>query len=360
MKKILCLIDGLGSGGAQRQLVGLANLLKEKGYDVLFVWYHPSEFYRDFLEIKNIRYRQIEASNVFQKFLRIRKTIMDFQPEAIVSYIDGPNMAVCFMKMCGLKSRVIVSERAVLQKITPHQKRKFFFYRWADYIVSNAQEQTELIKKNFPHLMHKAVTIRNFVDTSTFLSAKVVNNTEDIKMLVVGRLAPQKNIIHFMEAVKIVQDKGVQLRVKWFGGESFGHQEYINEVKAKFAEMKLGGTFQILPPTNDILSEYQSCDVFCLPSLFEGFPNVVCEAMSCGKPILCSDVNDNAVIVHDKENGYLFNPKSVDDMTEKIMAFCSLTREQRLDMGRKSREIALANLSGESFVEKYIKLIESR
>ena len=149
MKKILCLIDGLGSGGAQRQLVGLANLLKEKGYDVLFVWYHPSEFYRDFLEIKNIRYRQIEASNVFQKFLRIRKTIMDFQPEAIVSYIDGPNMAVCFMKMCGLKSRVIVSERAVLQKITPHQKRKFFFYRWADYIVSNAQEQTELIIYNF-------------------------------------------------------------------------------------------------------------------------------------------------------------------------------------------------------------------
>lgn len=360
MKRILCLIDGLGSGGAQRQLVGLAALLKDKGYDVLFVWYHKSDFFRGFLEENHVNHEQIHATNIFQKFWGVRKVIRNFKPDVIVSYIDGPNMAVCFLKMLGLKSTVIVSERAVLQKITPHQKRKFFFYRWADYVVSNAGEQTELINKNFQFLKHKTVTIRNFVDTSAFVPSETVRNTKDIQMLAVGRLAPQKNLIRFMEAVQKIQERGVPLRVKWFGGGSLRHQEYIDKVKAKYDEMNLGDTFLILPPTNDILSEYQSCDVFCLPSLFEGFPNVVCEAMSCGKPILCSDVNDNAVVVHDKDNGYLFNPQSVDDMTEKILTFCFLSREQRLEMGRKSRDIALASLSGESFVEKYIKLIESR
>ena len=47
--KVLCLIDGLGSGGAQRQLVGLASLLKKEGYDVLVVYYHGDHFFVPFL-----------------------------------------------------------------------------------------------------------------------------------------------------------------------------------------------------------------------------------------------------------------------------------------------------------------------
>ena len=195
MKRILCLIDGLGSGGAQRQLVGLANLLKDKGYNVLFVWYHRSDFYKKFLDDNGLKYKQIYAENIFQKFLKVKKVISRFNPDATISYLGGPNKATCLLKMMGLKSTVIVSERAVLQKIDRNQRIKFFLYKWADYIVSNAQEQTELINRNFPSLQNKTVTIRNFVDTSTFSPADVVKNTEGIQMLVVGRLAPQKNLI---------------------------------------------------------------------------------------------------------------------------------------------------------------------
>lgn len=358
MKKVLCLIDGLGSGGAQRQLVGLANLLKGKGYDVLFVWYHKSDFYRKFLEDNGVKYKQIHAENIFQKFLRVRNVISRFKPDVTISYLGGPNKATCLLKMLGLKSKVIVSERAVLQKIDRNQKIKFFLYRWAECIVSNAQEQTDLINRNFPSLRNKTVTIRNFVDTSSFVPSDVIKETDDIQMLVVGRLAPQKNIISFMQAVKNVQNSGISLYVKWIGGQSHGKEEYVKEMMTKYKDMSFGDTFKFLPPTRDVIAEYQACDVFCLPSLFEGFPNVVCEAMSCGKPIVCSDVNDNAVIVHHNENGLLFDPKSVEDMTEKIMKFCQLSKKERIEMGKKSREIALDNLSGESFVNKYIELIE--
>lgn len=358
MKKVLCLIDGLGSGGAQRQLVGLANLLKGKGYDVLFVWYHKSDFYKNFLDENRVNYKQIHATNIFQKFWGVKKIVDSFKPDTIISYIDGPNMAACLLKAFRLKSTVVVSERAVLQQINAHQKRKFFLYKWADYIVSNAQEQTDLINRYFPSLRNKTVTIRNFVDTTVFTPSDVTKDTNDIKMLVVGRLAPQKNIIRFMQAIKNVQNSRIPLYVKWVGGHSHGKEEFVKKMMTKYKEMSFGDTFKFIPPTNDILTEYQACDVFCLPSLFEGFPNVVCEAMSCGKPILCSDVNDNAVIVHDKENGLLFDPQSIDDMTEKIMRFCKLSLNERIEMGMNSRKIALDNLSGESFVNKYIELIE--
>ena len=45
MKKIVCLIDDLCPGGAQRQLVGLAYLLKESGYDIFVMTYHNDSFY---------------------------------------------------------------------------------------------------------------------------------------------------------------------------------------------------------------------------------------------------------------------------------------------------------------------------
>lgn len=358
MKKVLCLIDGLGSGGAQRQLVGLANLLQCKGYDVLFVWYHKKDFYRKDLEINGIKYEQIHAKDVFRKFWRIKKVINCFKPDVVISYLGGPNKASCFLKILGLRSKVIVSERAVLQKIDRNQKIKFFLYHWADYIVSNAQEQTDLINRNFSSLQNKTVTIRNFVDTKYFCPSKNQTEHDGIHILVVGRIAKQKNIERFMRAVNIAISHGTNIFVKWYGGTSFGQENYKEEVEKLRQEDRLSERFVFYPPSNNILEEYQQCDVFCLPSLFEGFPNVVCEAMSCGKPVLCSDVNDNAVIVHDKENGFLFDPKSVDDMAEKMEIFCNLSKDERLEMGKRSREIAIESLSGESFVSKYINLIE--
>ena len=50
MKKILLFTDSIGAGGAQRQLVGLAYLLKDKGYHVKVCTYHHSDFYKSYLD----------------------------------------------------------------------------------------------------------------------------------------------------------------------------------------------------------------------------------------------------------------------------------------------------------------------
>ena len=110
-------------------------------------------------------------------------------------------------------------------------------------------------------------------------------------------------------------------------------------------------------PISNIQEEYRKADVFCLPSLYEGFPNVLCEAMSCGKPVLCSRVYDNPNIVHEGENGLLFDPLNVDDMAATIERYLDLPQEQKDKMGRKSREIAVEMFSGESFIQKYVAIL---
>lgn len=50
MKKVLCLIDTLGMGGAERQMIGLALFLKEKGYHVDLVTYYDHDFYAELVD----------------------------------------------------------------------------------------------------------------------------------------------------------------------------------------------------------------------------------------------------------------------------------------------------------------------
>ena len=81
--------------------------------------------------------------------------------------------------------------------------------------------------------------------------------------------------------------------------------------------------------------------------------------MSCGLPVICSNVCDNALLIENGKNGFMFDPNDVDDMASKIriMLFFSIKKLQ--EMGSYSRRLAEEKFSKDSFVEKYLKLIMS-
>ena len=98
---------------------------------------------------------------------------------------------------------------------------------------------------------------------------------------------------------------------------------------------------------------------FCLPSFYEGTPNVICEAISTGLPVACSDVCDNHIYVMTGQNGVLFDPNNPNDMANKISHLLNLYDVDFQEYQRNSRNIAVGKLSKESFVDAYIKIIES-
>lgn len=365
MKKILCFIGGLGLGGAQRQIIGLASLLNKKGYETCLIAYHKDNFYADLLSKEGIRNVVVENSGSrLSKLKAIKQFTKKENFDVIIAYTNGPNVIGCFLKFFNRKIKLIVSDRFTRQKVGRRERILYNLYRMADCIVPNAYSQEEYIKTNFPFLAKKTVTITNFTDTSFFSPSPdftSVGNRKDnsrINILVAGRISESKNILTFLDAIHILKERKTNIHVDWFGDVTYGMEGYKDKIQKKCSDLQIGDIINFHAGTNNILKEYRSCDVFCLPSIREGFPNTICEAMSCGKPILCSRICDNPNIVEEGINGLLFDPLSAEDIANIIERYTLISVEERQTMGRNNREKALNMFSEEAFINKYIHLIE--
>ena len=353
-KRILCLIDSLASGGAQRQMVGLASLLQEKGYELKVVTYYDIPFYNSFLEEKGVNYESLQCGKgLFSRLSAINRAIKEFMPDVVISYLDTPNIIACILKSKNRNWKLIVSERNTTQQLSLRERIKFFLYRFANLIVPNSYSQGEFISKKYPGLKKKCHVITNFVDTIAFSPSEEIKPSKTLRIVGVGRVSKQKNIPVLIKAVKDLIDRGYDIRVDWYG-KRFGSYDECSAL-IELYNLKM---FKFHEPFNPITEKYREADLFVLPSIYEGFPNVLCEAMACGLPSVVSNVCDNGRIVEDGVNGYLFPPNSQEKLVEAIISFINLTHVQRLSMRRKSREYALKAFSSESFLTKYVDLIE--
>lgn len=361
MKKVLCLIDSLGSGGAERQMAGLVVLLKRRGYDVTLATYHVEDFYGKTARNGGVPPVVLYTkNNSLSKLLVVKNFVEQGGYECLITYKSGPNAIGCILKLLGMKCKLIVSERSFSMTLRRRDKICFFLYRYADYVVPNSYTQTNFIKNRYSYLANKVVTITNFTDTGLFSPLKT-EQTNAVRILTVARIAKMKNVLNYLEAIaKIKNGVTKTIHFDWYGDVHQSAVDYNNLILKRISELEIGDVVEFHPATSQIVDEYRKCDIFCLPSFYEGFPNVICEAMSCGKPVVCSNVCDNPQIVQSGKNGLHFNPYDVNDIFDKLKQIIEMPEQALLKWGEKSRDIAISLFSEDSFIDKYINLIETK
>ena len=355
-RQVLLLTENLGSGGAERQLVGLAAFLKERGYDVTVVTWLNNQFYEPYLHKHNVKY--IFVPSLHNKFTRpwhVAKLIHKLNAEIVITFLPSANKAACIARIL-LKFRLIVSERSHTNSFGLGIKTQYILYRKANWIVANSRSEADNICSHFPMLKKKITAIPNFVDTEKFCPPTNKKTQTEIKILCVGRIIPEKNVLNLIEAIAYLRQEGCPIIVKWVG--SMYHKEYVKQVEERIHKHSLQNIFKLQDQTDDIVSEYQHADIFCLSSFYEGYPNVLVEAMSCGLPVICSNVCENPCIVQENKNGFLFNPHNVDDIAITTRRIIELPEVERFRIGQFNRKCVIENNSSNSFVEKYITLIK--
>ena len=344
----------MNSGGAQRQIIGLARCIQGlSGYDTRLLFYKDkADFYKSQLDYFNIDYYYDRSSCLkIHGFIALRKQIKDYKPDLIISFLGESNLYACINRLF-CKIPLIVSERNTTIVPTYFDRIRFFLYRLADIIIPNSYSQCKYLCCKLPRMEHKIIPIINFVDTKVFYPIKKHNVNPIKNIIVTARVIPQKNVFNFIHAIKIVVDSGyTKFKIKWIG--SLGVKDYVKECANLIDILQLSDHFSFVGECNNMLMIYSKADIFCLPSFYEGTPNALCEAMSCGLPILCSDVCDNSRYVKDNINGFLFNPHDCQSMADSIIKFLKLTDDKILDMGKVSRKKALADFSFEKFNDQW-------
>ena len=350
--RICCIIASLRLGGAERQLAGLACMLKAAGEDVEVLTYRDGDFYETVLDAGGVRHCFIPQRAGEAGLVRdIADHLKETGCETLISFLAGTNIKACLVKRLCPWLRLIVSERNCNTSFLPHDLLRFALYRrYADQVVCNSYAQSDFIRRHAPALRGRLYTIPNFTDLEYFKSEERVFS-QPYRVVTTARLDRRKNALGLIRAAA----KCPGLSFDWYGaGEESG---YGRRCRRLIARLGISDRFRIHPSTHDLLPVYSSADAFCLPSFYEGTPNALAEALSCGLPSVCSDVSDNCHYVVGGKNGFLFNVRKQKELVRALRDLAATPPEKMQEYASRSRQKAERAFSKKLFFDRFMDLL---
>lgn len=364
MKKILLFIDNLGSGGAQRQIVNTAILLKESGYDASLLVYQDIPFYKHLLDKHNIPVCLINAKGNFSRILKIRRYINKYAPDVVIAFLATPGFIACVSKIGRKKWKLVTTERSNKASTFTSKRSKFFnkFERFSDAKVGNSKSAIAMWEKHYPKYKDKYSVIYNHI----LVPKEYLNLNHEYKkngklnLLIAASYQELKNPIRFIEALNSLnEEQRAKINVNWYGKSEIteGNTKTYDAAALKISEYKLHNCIQLHDETKDIYRIMAESDAVGLFSTVEGLPNTICEAMTIGRPIIMSRVSDYDVLV--SNNGFLCDPLSVESIRDALIKLINSTPCELENMGKASQENADKLFSKKVVTKQWTNLIEA-
>ncbi len=202
---------------------------------------------------------------------------------------------------------------AMLYKILrPIVKR---IWKKANKVVSNSDDLKQEVVAISPGL-HVDV-IPNGVNTQKFAPLNMKKETDELVLLYVGRLIPRKQIDvvirSIVELKKALADKTIVFRIVGIGWQQTALEELVNELHLEENVMFVGEVNY-----DRIQQEYQTADIYIQLSKTEGMSNSILESMSCGLPVITTNVGGASEFMDN--NGFIIEP-SVEAVVECVKKY---------------------------------------
>lgn len=260
----------------------------------------------------------VDCYNYSRQVFRILQTY----PDAIV-YAQGLSV---WHKIRTIGYRVIVNPHGLepyqtltlKDKLTGAPFRMIFGYLFkrAAVVVSLGGRLTGILEKLLGSQKRKIIVLPNAVN----LPGKYVRLPAGpvIRFLFVGRFASNKGIGILLEAMKQLSEQGYSSN---FEANLVGKGPLFDSFKDKYAASNIN--FLGFADDEKLVELYKSNDVFVLPTLFEGMPTVVLEAMSYRMPVIVTDVGATCELV-DEKNGFIIKKNDVKSLKEAMLAYSQM------------------------------------
>ena len=357
--RVALLIAALGRGGAERQLMRLASGLNLRGFLVEIWCYGGATALDDELRTQGIVVRNESAGSQWAKVKLIRTWMAAFKPNLIHGFMKRASSLAVLARGFSRRPIVIGSDLST----ATYGKRDFtlwsslVLFAFAQCISTQTELNRQSLQRLAPWLRRRVRVVRNGLDLSRFTPLAGTRTPGPLRFVCVGSVYAVKNPLRVVQAVVLLKQTGVNVRLDWFGrlglgGDSAPSEDY-QACQALIEREGLKEHICFHGECIDILEAYQSADVLIHASVQEGFPNAVVEGMACGLPVVVSRVSDLPLAVREANNGFVFDEREPREIAAAMRRIMDLPEAERTAMGRRSRELAERWFGLDRFVDEY-------
>ena len=309
--KLTLVVARLSAGGAERVMTRMANHWAERGWRVTLLTFddgaeppffelHPAVRHRPL----GIAVRGHSVRTVARQLAVLRRSIRASDPRVLISFLDKINVLVLWATR-GLGLPVIVSERTAVA-YQPFSGVWKVLRRWTYPLAAR------LVVQHRDSLACFSAAVRR--------KGRVVPNP--VVPPSAGTAAPARNANVVLAMGRLTAQKGFDMLLKAFAAAAAGFPEWSlvirgegdhrGALEALRDELGLHGRAFFPGLTPEPFEEMRQADLFILSSRFEGFPNVLCEALACGLPVVAFDCpHGPGELVRDGVDGMLVPPGDV-------------------------------------------------
>lgn len=322
--RLTVVIHTLFGGGAEYTVAQLVNSWYQRSYDVTLVtlgsaksdkYIVSDDVHRVSLNVMSESRNGFHAiANNARRLLKLRRAILQSKPDVVVSFVDKTN-TLTLLSTIGSKVPVVVSER-----IDPRHEplgriwsrlRRWSYRRCAALVV-----QTESVRQFMAKTIN-GITINVIPNcvwpTNTADSTRILK-TGAHQILAVGRLAHQKGFDLLIRAFSQVSQQHADWHLT-----ILGEGDQRTDLEQLLRDLQLESRVFLPGWVDNPRIDMQSADILVLPSRYEGFPNVLLEAMSFGRPVVSSDCPSGPnEIIQDNVNGLLVPTEDVESLAAAL------------------------------------------
>jgi glycosyltransferase involved in cell wall biosynthesis len=315
---ILHAIPSLVGGGAERQLAQLAPELCRLGVNTHVAYVHPGVNMGPLLA-SPVRLHPISCRGNHDPriVLKLRQIIRDIRPVLVHTWLTQMDV---FAGTAALLTGTpfVLSERCSAAAYADGWKNRL---RWlmgqhAAAIVANSQGGLQYwgTRRGVRRIIRNGLSLET-IRSAAPASPDALGLPVDARIvLFAGRLSPQKNVATLLQAFELVLDRHSDCVAALFGDGPLREP-----LRAQIATMGARERVRIMGFTPELWRWMRRASVFVSPSLFEGSPNVVLEAMAIGCPVVVSNIAEHREILDDQTAGFC-DPTSAMDIARAINA----------------------------------------
>lgn len=207
------------------------------------------------------------------------------------------------------------------------------------------------LDENKIHLIYNGINIQKIIDESKQIDLLPIpeSNTKPFIIGCVGRLTEQKGYPYIIQSMKIISARFPSVRLL-----IVGDGELRDELTRLVRDLELCDYIFFLGLRKNVPMILKQCDVFVLPSLWEGLPTVVMEAMICSIPVIATDIPGTRELIENGKTGFLVKPCDVAGLANMIIEILNNEKLRGMVTSNAIKEVQVYDMKEIS--KDYIKL----